>query len=111
MSINNVQCTDLLSVLLTGHPVKYWRDRFNVTTDPQLRTCWGAPHLTRILVVETLAQAKIDNEGMEPTQAIKEAIEALHYEVWDEDKLLGKGDRKTYLRNKQREHRTKTRAS
>lgn len=97
--------SDALNRLLTGHPAKYWREKFGVSSDDLLRDRWGAPQLARIVAVETLAQAKVDNEGADPIQAVKDAVEAFHYEVWSEEKLLGKGDRRTYLRNKQREHR------
>lgn len=94
--------SDALNRLLTGHPAKYWRERFNVATNEQLRSLWGHPHLRRIASVEELAQAKVENEGIDPIEAVRLAVAAFHYIVWDEDRLLGKGDRKTYERNHKR---------
>lgn len=94
--------SDALNRLLTGHSAKYWRERFGVTTDDALRGVWGHPHLRRIANIEELASTYIERDRMTPVEAVKKAVAEFGYIVWGEDKLVGKGDRKTYLRNHKR---------
>lgn len=97
--------SDALNRLLTGYPAKYWYEKFSCGKD-ELRDKWGVPQLRRIETVEAIAQTKIDG-GMNPTEAIKLAIDFCEYDVWDENQLLGKGDRKTYKRNHERMRRAR----
>lgn len=97
-----INFSDALNRLLTGYPAKYWREKFGLANNEQLRDMWGHPHLERIRNVETLASVYIEHEKMNAVDAVKKAVAEFRYTVWDEDQLLGKGDRKTYLRNHKR---------
>jgi hypothetical protein len=81
--------SDELNRLLTGHPAKYWKDRFDLSDNAALRDRWGRKQLRRIEMVEELAQAQIDRKGLDSLEAIRFAVEALGYDVWDEARLLG----------------------
>lgn len=94
--------SDLLNVLLTGYPAKYWRKRFGFATDEQLRNHWGSPHLRRIERIEELAQVFVEQDGLTPLDAIKLAITTFKYQPWNEEKLLGTHDPKTKDRNRKR---------
>jgi hypothetical protein len=93
---------DLLNVLLTGFPAKYWSDRYQLATDEQLRNHWGLPHLRRLERIEELSQVFVDEDEMKPTEAIRKAIETFRYQVWTEEELLGLNDPKTRDRNRKR---------
>lgn len=97
-----INFSDALNRLLTGYPAKYWREKFGLENNDQLRDMWGHPHLERIRNVETLASVYIEHEKMNAVEAVKKAVTEFRYTVWEEDQLLGKGDRKTYLRNHKR---------
>jgi hypothetical protein len=99
--------SDTLNKLLTGFPAKYWRDRFDFTTDEQLRNHWGKKQLNRIEHVEELAKAKVEQGLLEPVAAVRYAIAELGYTVWDEKRLLGKDDPKTQARNWKRAERAR----
>jgi hypothetical protein len=92
--------SDELNRLLTGHPAKYWKEKFGLTDNAALRDRWGRKQLRRIEMAEELAQAQMDRKGLDSLEAIRFAVEALGYDVWDEEALLGDGtDRqKHYMR-------------
>lgn len=95
--------SDLLNILLTGHPAKYWREKFGFTTDEQLRNCWGVPQLRRIERIEELSQVFVEEDELNPLDAVKQAIATFRYGIWDEVTLLGLNDAKTRDRNRKRQ--------
>jgi hypothetical protein len=92
--------SDELNRLLTGHSAKYWKEKFGLTDNAALRDRWGRKQLRRIEMAEELAQAQMDRKGLDSLEAIRFAVEALGYDAWDEEALLGDGtDRqKHYMR-------------
>lgn len=100
--------SNTLNLLLTGHPAKYWRDRFGFETDEQLRNHWCKKQLKRIEHVEELARAKVDQGLLEPVEAVRYAVAELGYQEWTEEELLGTNDPKTRDRNRKRLAKSRT---
>jgi hypothetical protein len=96
--------SDQLNRLLTGHTSKYWCERFNCSNS-ELRNYWGVPQLKRIIEVERVAQALVDNKNFDPMEAINQAVDLFGYGIWSEDELLGTNDPKTRDRNRKRTER------
>jgi hypothetical protein len=81
--------SDLINRLLTGHPARYWKEKFDLRDDAALRSHWSMKQLRRIEAVENLAQIKVEVENMDPCDAVRSAVETFHYAAWNEDQLLG----------------------
>lgn len=100
--------SDKLNQRLTGHPAKYWREKFNCEVD-ELRDHWGKEHLDRIDRVENLAAIKVTG-GMSPLEAIDFAIDIYEYDCWPEDRLTGKGNYNDDMRKLMKRRRAAAKA-
>jgi hypothetical protein len=86
-----IEASDELNVLLTGHVASYWREKLEITdNDYLLRDDWSFKQLDRIAKVETLATQMVIQQDMPPTVAIRKAVNLLGYIVWTEEQLIDK---------------------
>ena len=79
----------MLNVAITGKPAKYWREKLGCKQN-ELRNYWNDRHLNKIQHLEMYAEKSVTKKGVEPKQAMQDAINFYEFDIASESDFLRK---------------------
>lgn len=79
--------SDALNKALTGQKAKYWCDYLGCKRN-ELRNHWTDRHLSKIRDLENHAEVLVTRQGVEPMQAMSQAIIFYSYSICDPEEFL-----------------------